>query len=153
MPHSYPAAISFTSGVSWGAMAIMTPMSITICAAVAPEEISVVLGAVLAGVIFGDHCSPISDTTILSSTGAGCNHMAHVNSQLPYAITVGICSIFSCLFAGWSKNALLSVVFAFALTTVVALGMRAYSRKIVPEEPTAEELASSRHTPRDDGDR
>ena len=147
------AAISFTSGVSWGAMAIMTPMSITICAAVAPEEISVVLGAVLAGVIFGDHCSPISDTTILSSTGAGCNHMAHVNSQLPYAITVGICSIFSCLFAGWSKNALLSVVFAFALTTVVALGMRAYSRKIVPEEPTAEELASSRHTPRDDGDR
>ena len=46
-----------------------------------------------------------------------------------------------------------SMVFAFALTTVVALGMRAYSRKIVPEEPTAEELASSRHTPRDDGDR
>ncbi|MBE6479983.1 MAG: Na+/H+ antiporter NhaC family protein [Olsenella sp.] len=137
------AAISFTSGVSWGAMAIMTPMSITICAAVAPEEISVVLGAVLAGVIFGDHCSPISDTTILSSTGAGCNHMAHVNSQLPYALTVGACSIVACLFAGWSKNAIFSMAFAFALLVVVALCLRAYSRTHVPEAPAAEELAGA----------
>ena len=73
--------------------------------------------------------------------------MAHVNSQLSYALVVGACSVIACLFAGWSKNALLSMVFAFALLTVMALGLRAYSRRIVPGEPTAEELAASRHAP------
>jgi Na+/H+ antiporter NhaC len=61
---------------------------------------TVTLSATLAGSVFGDHCSPISDTTILSSTGAGCNHLQHVSTQLPYATVVAGCSFLGYLVAG-----------------------------------------------------
>ncbi len=81
-------AMAFSTGTSWGSFGILLPIAGEIMGAV-PEGAQWLLpsfGAVLAGAVWGDHCSPISDTTILSSTGAGCNHITHVNTQLPYAL-------------------------------------------------------------------
>lgn len=113
------AAIAFATGVSWGAMAIMIPPAIAICAKVAPDTISLVLGAVLAGVVFGDQCSPMADTTILSSTGAGCVHIDHVATQLPYALLAAGTSAITYVFAGVTRNEGLSLVFGLVLTAAV----------------------------------
>jgi Na+/H+ antiporter NhaC len=83
------AAISFATGSAWGCYAILMPIALPL-AVQTGLPIPVVLAAVLSGGIFGDHASPISDTTILSSTGAGCEHVAHVRTQLPYAATAAV---------------------------------------------------------------
>lgn len=87
--------ISFATGTSYGTMGILMPLSIPLAAALSPDPEFIIMsaGAVLTGAIFGDHCSPISDTTILSSMGAGVNHMEHVKTQIPYAIVVGIITV------------------------------------------------------------
>lgn len=87
--------ISFATGTSYGTMGILMPLAIPLAAALSPDPEFVVIsaGAVLTGAIFGDHCSPISDTTILSSMGAGVNHMEHVKTQLPYALVVGVIAV------------------------------------------------------------
>jgi len=92
--------VAFSTGTSWGTMAILTPISMQLAIGVSggqpydPIAIAT-LGSVLAGSIFGDHCSPISDTTVLSSRASGCDHMTHVRTQLPYALSVGLISIIS----------------------------------------------------------
>ncbi len=78
--------MAFATGTSWGSFGILLPIAGTIMVNAAPEHLLPALAAVLAGAVFGDHCSPISDTTILSSTGAGSNHIDHVATQLPYAL-------------------------------------------------------------------
>ncbi|WP_342514800.1 Na+/H+ antiporter NhaC family protein [Sporosarcina sp. FSL K6-1522] len=78
--------MAFATGTSWGSFGILLPIAGTIMIEAAPDMLLPALAAVLAGAVFGDHCSPISDTTILSSTGAGSNLMDHVTTQLPYAI-------------------------------------------------------------------
>lgn len=78
--------IAFSTGTSWGAFGILLPIAGKIMIDASPEMLLPALAAVLAGAVFGDHCSPISDTTILSSTGAGSNHIDHVTTQLPYAL-------------------------------------------------------------------
>ena len=83
--------MAFSTGTSWGSFGILLPIAGTIMIEADPSLLLPALSAVLAGAVFGDHCSPISDTTILSSTGAGCNHIDHVTTQLPYAlISAGI---------------------------------------------------------------
>lgn len=79
-------AMAFATGTSWGTFGIMLPIAGDMALASDPAMLLPMFGAVLAGAVFGDHCSPISDTTILSSTGAGCHHIDHVNTQLPYAL-------------------------------------------------------------------
>ncbi len=78
--------MAFSTGTSWGSFGILLPIAGKIMLDASPEMLLPALAAVLAGAVFGDHCSPISDTTILSSTGAGCNHIDHVATQLPYAL-------------------------------------------------------------------
>ncbi len=87
--------ISFSTGTSYGTMGILMPLAIPLAYAIAPEQGYVLMnvGAVLTGAIFGDHCSPISDTTILSSMGTACDHIDHTKTQLVYAITVGTITI------------------------------------------------------------
>ena len=126
-------AIAFTTGVSWGAMAIMIPPAIAICAHVEPGAISMVLGGVFAGVIFGDHCSPLSDTTILSSTGAGCNHMDHVRSQLPYALTSGAVACVTFIVAGLTYNPWISLGFGIVAMTAVAFMLHKHSDRLDEE--------------------
>ncbi|MDR0761140.1 MAG: Na+/H+ antiporter NhaC family protein, partial [Treponema sp.] len=88
------AGLSFATGTAWGTFGILIPITIAVCDIVAPYLSITSLSAVLAGSVFGDHCSPISDTTILSSTGAGCNHINHVATQIPYALTTAsVCFI------------------------------------------------------------
>ena len=97
--------ISFSTGTSYGTMGILMPLAIPLASAVGMHSglegdalhayMIVNISAVLTGAIFGDHCSPISDTTILSSMGAGCNHIDHVQTQMPYALTVCAVSIFA----------------------------------------------------------
>ncbi len=88
--------LSFATGTSWGTMAILMPIAIPLAAAaskangVLTPSIIATIGSVLGGAIYGDHCSPISDTTILASTAAGSDHIAHVTTQLPYATTVAL---------------------------------------------------------------
>ncbi|PSU79601.1 sodium:proton exchanger [Photobacterium phosphoreum] len=93
------AIISFATGSSWGTFAIMMPLVIPTAFAIdAPLYVSI--GAVLSGGLFGDHCSPISETTILSSTGSGCDQFEHFRTQLPYALLNGAIALISYILAG-----------------------------------------------------
>lgn len=90
------ALVSFATGTSWGTMAILFPLVVPLADEVAHHDMHVMLGAIssiLAGSVWGDHCSPISDTTIMSSMASSCDHVDHVRTQLPYALLVGAVSI------------------------------------------------------------
>lgn len=116
----FGAFVSFSTGSSWGTFAIMMPLAIPMAHAFSiPYAIAV--GAVLSGGLFGDHCSPISDTTILSSTGAGCDLVAHVKTQLPYACVNGVIAFLAFIFAGFTKNPLTVVLAVIALFIVMML--------------------------------
>ncbi len=101
------ALLSFSTGTAWGTFGILIPIVVPVAEAVAPNLTIVSLSATLAGSIFGDHCSPISDTTILSSTGASCQHIEHVSTQLPYASLVAGCCAVGYLVAGFTNANLL----------------------------------------------
>lgn len=96
--------ISFSTGTSWGTFGILIPIVIVIFEAGDPLQI-VAMSACLAGAVCGDHCSPISDTTIMSSAGGQCNHLNHVSTQLPYAMTVAAFSFVGYVIAGFVPNA------------------------------------------------
>ncbi len=96
--------ISFATGTSWGTFGILIPIVITIFETGDPLQI-VAMSACLAGSVCGDHCSPISDTTIMSSAGGQCNHLNHVSTQLPYAISVAVISFVMYVLAGFVKSA------------------------------------------------
>ena len=97
------ALMSFSMGTSWGTFGMLIPIVTMICSASGAEGYLIpALGATLAGSVYGDHCSPISDTTILSSTGSGCKHIRHVETQLPYATLVAVLCAVSYLIAGFS---------------------------------------------------
>ena len=90
------AAVSFATGTSWGTMAILTPLAVPLALVSAVDEVGILaasVAAILGGSVFGDHCSPISDTTILSSMASGCDHVDHVRTQLPYALLAAAVSI------------------------------------------------------------
>lgn len=89
------AVISFATGTAYGTMGILMPLAIPLSYSISPDFGYVVIStsAVLTGAIFGDHCSPISDTTIMSSMGAGCHHIDHVKTQMPYALTVAAITV------------------------------------------------------------
>jgi Na+/H+ antiporter NhaC len=90
------AFTSFATGSSWGTMGILFPLAIPLAHGLAPTDPVVLLGStasILAGSVWGDHCSPISDTTILSSLASSCDHIDHVRTQLPYVLLVGCVAI------------------------------------------------------------
>ncbi|MFW5668195.1 MAG: Na+/H+ antiporter NhaC family protein, partial [Acetivibrio ethanolgignens] len=108
--------LGFATGTSWGTMALLIPIAGTICTSPQTSHLALpILGAILGGAVYGDHISPISDTTILSSTGAGCNHLDHVSTQLVYATVVASCSAVGYLLMG--------LIGGFALPFAVALGL------------------------------
>ena len=93
--------------------------------------------ACLAGAVFGDHCSPISDTTIMASAGAMCNHVNHVSTQLPYAATVGVICFVNYIIAGFVQNAVISI----AIGVVITLATLFVIRAVVGKNPEAPEKA------------
>lgn len=108
--------MAFSTGTSWGTFGIMLPIAAAMAANADPSLMLPCLSAVMAGAVCGDHCSPVSDTTILSSTGAQCNHIDHVNTQLPYAIVVAVASFVGFICLGFTSSATLGFV-----TTAVVL--------------------------------
>lgn len=116
--------MAFSTGTSWGTFGIMLPIAGDIAAATDISLMLPVLAAVLAGSIFGDHCSPISDTTILSSTGAGSHHIDHVMTQLPYALLIAVISMLGYLVLGFTKSALLGFAAAGFVFIVVIVVMK-----------------------------
>ncbi len=118
--------IAFATGTSWGTFAIMLPIAIPICANVDPEMIGVMMAAVLAGAVFGDHCSPISDTTILSATGAACHHIDHVATQMPYATLVAVISFIGFIVAGLTGSFIISLVISLAFLGVTLKILHGY---------------------------
>ncbi len=115
--------ISFATGSSWGTYAILMPLIIPMAHQFG-APMYVCIGAVLSGGLFGDHCSPISDTTILSATGAGCSQIDHVKTQLPYALFNGCCSIIAFIIAGYTGSFWsLSVGVALMFTGLLIIGI------------------------------
>lgn len=110
------AGLSFSIGTAWGTFGLFIPIVVFICQSATPAIMTVTLSATLAGSVFGDHCSPISDTTILSSSGAGCSHIQHVGTQIPYACLVAACCFAAYLAAGFSGGSVL-------LTLVTGIGL------------------------------
>ena len=106
------SAMAFSTGTSWGTFGIMLPIGAAMAMHSDPSLIIPCLSAVMAGAVCGDHCSPVSDTTILSSTGAQCNHMDHVLSQLPYALLVAVASVVGYLVVGFTESGLLGFITA-----------------------------------------
>ena len=104
------AGMAFSTGTSWGTFGIMLPIAASIAVNAAPDLLLPCLSAVMAGAVCGDHCSPVSDTTILSSTGAKCNHMDHVTTQLPYALIVATATSVGYLVVGFTHSGLLGFV-------------------------------------------
>ncbi len=120
------AFLSFSMGTAWGTFGILIPIVTMICTGSNGAHLLIpVLGATLAGSVYGDHCSPISDTTILSSAGAKCNHIAHVSTQIPYATLVAVVSFLGYIIAGFTANALItlggSVIILFVVLKVIEI--------------------------------
>ena len=119
--------LAFATGTSWGTFGILIPIVI----AIFPEmsEILVIsISACLAGAVCGDHISPISDTTIMASAGTECNHVSHVSTQIPYALTVAAVSLVSYVFAGFIQNVYIVLPIAFALMFVTLFIIKKISK-------------------------
>jgi len=119
--------ISFSTGSSWGTYAILFPLIIPM-AYQFDAPMTVCIGAVLSGGLFGDHCSPISDTTILSATGAGCSQLDHVKTQLPYALMNAACCLVAFIFAGVTGS-IWGLAIGIALMLFVLIGVRSWVKK------------------------
>lgn len=113
---------AFSTGTSWGTFGIMLPIAADMAMGSHTAMMLPMLASVLAGAVFGDHCSPISDTTILSSTGAGCHHMDHVMTQLPYALIVALISMVGYVVLGFTESVnagLVTCSVLFVLTIII----------------------------------
>ena len=121
-------ALAFATGTSWGTFGILIPIVVNVFEVGSPLMI-VGIGACLAGAVCGDHCSPISDTTILASTGAQCYHLNHVKTQLPYAMTVAGVSFVNYIIAGFIHNVIIDLIIAFASMFGVLMFLRATQGK------------------------
>ena len=107
--------LAFATGTSWGTFGILIPIVVDAFSATDPQLMIIAISACMAGAVCGDHCSPISDTTIMASAGAQCEHVNHVSTQLPYAITAAAVSCVSYIVAGYVRNVVISLIVAIAL--------------------------------------
>ena len=98
-------ALAFATGTSWGTFGILIPIVVAVFEGKDPQMMIISISACMAGAVCGDHCSPISDTTIMASAGAQCNHVNHVTTQLPYALTAAAVSFVTYIIAGFVKTA------------------------------------------------
>ena len=120
--------LSFSTGTSWGTFGILIPI---VSVLFTPDTTLFYIGisACLAGAVFGDHCSPISDTTIMASAGAMCNHVNHVSTQIPYAGTVGIICFVNYIIAGFVQNVYICLATGVVMTVAALFVLRAVSAK------------------------
>ncbi|MDO4615772.1 MAG: Na+/H+ antiporter NhaC family protein [Lachnospiraceae bacterium] len=117
--------LSFATGTSWGTFGILIPIVVAIFESTDPTMMVLSMSACMAGSVCGDHCSPISDTTIMSSAGAQCNHLNHVSTQMPYALTCAVVSAVTYIVAGLTKSAVISLIVGAALMVITVFVLRA----------------------------
>ncbi len=121
--------LAFSTGTSWGTFGILIPIVVAVFAGTNETMLVLAISACMAGAVCGDHCSPISDTTIMSSAGAQCNHVNHVSTQLPYAITVACVSFVAYIIAGFVRNAWICLPIGVVLMLVTLFVIRRVSRR------------------------
>jgi Na+/H+ antiporter NhaC len=135
--------LSFATGTSWGTFGILIPITLKAFPLEGGNPLAIIcMSACMAGAVCGDHCSPISDTTIMSSAGAQCNHIAHVSTQLPYALTAAAVSFISYLIAGilqlfistYGMNSTISLIIGMAFM----VGIMFILRKVFPTPESTE---------------
>jgi len=127
--------LSFATGTSWGTFGILIPITLSVFPLETAGTISVIcVSACMAGAVCGDHCSPISDTTIMSSAGAQCNHIAHVSTQMPYALTAAAISFLVYVAAGFIQNAVICLIMGIALTVVIMFLLHFVTRSGIESE-------------------
>lgn len=116
--------LAFATGTSWGTFGILIPIVVAVFAGTNETMMIISISACMAGAVCGDHCSPISDTTIMASAGAQCNHVNHVSTQLPYAITVAAVSFVTYLVAGFVQTAFIALPVGIVLMVLTLVIMR-----------------------------
>ena len=116
--------LAFATGTSWGTFGILIPIVVAVFQETNPELMIISISACMAGAVCGDHCSPISDTTIMASAGGQCNHVNHVSTQLPYALLVAAVSFVTYIVAGFTQSPWVSLPIGAALLVLVLLGVR-----------------------------
>lgn len=122
--------LSFATGTSWGTFGILIPIVLAVFGGSIDNEICIVaISACMAGAVCGDHCSPISDTTIMASAGAQCNHLNHVSTQLPYALTVALISFFTYLIAGFVQNWMIVLPIGIIITIATMFVIKLITNK------------------------
>ena len=117
--------LAFATGTSWGTFGILIPIVVAVFENSNPDLMIISISACMAGAVCGDHCSPISDTTIMASAGAQCEHVNHVTTQLPYAVTAAVVSFISYIIAGFVQSAWIALPIAIALMVVTMFVIRA----------------------------
>ena len=120
--------LAFATGTSWGTFGILIPIVVAVFQGTNETMMIISISACMAGAVCGDHCSPISDTTIMASAGAQCNHVNHVSTQLPYAMTVAAVSCITYVIAGILQNAVICLAIGIALQIGVLLAIKAITK-------------------------
>ena len=121
--------LAFATGTSWGTFGILIPIVVSVFSNSNPTLMVISISACMAGAVCGDHCSPISDTTIMASAGAQCEHVNHVSTQLPYALTVAAVSFLTYIVAGFTQSAWISLPFGAALLIAVLFVFRLLAKR------------------------
>ncbi len=116
--------LAFATGTSWGTFGILIPIVVAVFAGTNETMMIISISACMAGAVCGDHCSPISDTTIMASAGAQCNHVNHVSTQLPYAITVAAVSFVTYVIAGFVQTAFIALPVGIVLMLLTLVVMK-----------------------------
>lgn len=118
------ALLAFSTGTSWGTFGILIPIVVSSFSGKDATMMIISISACMAGSVCGDHCSPISDTTIMASAGAQCNHINHVSTQLPYVIMVAVVSFVTYIIAGFIKNPVISLLIGIVLMVLMLIGAK-----------------------------
>ena len=127
--------LAFATGTSWGTFGILIPIVVAVFEKSSPEMMIISMSACMAGAVCGDHCSPISDTTIMASAGAQCDHVTHVSTQLPYAILAAAVSFVAYIVAGFVKTAWIALPVGIVLMLIVLFVIKMMNPMPV-EKPT-----------------
>ena len=128
--------LSFATGTSWGTFGILIPIVFSVFEGVDNTMMIISMSACMAGAVCGDHCSPISDTTIMASAGAESNHINHVSTQLPYALTCAAVSCVTYIIAGFTKSPVISLPIGIVLMIVTLFIIE----KIAGNDPVEEKV-------------
>ena len=122
------AFLAFATGTSWGTFGILIPIVVNIFSGTNHTMMIISISACMAGAVCGDHCSPISDTTIMASAGAQCNHMNHVSTQLPYAVLVAAVSCLTYIIAGFVRNPIVPFIIGVLILIGTFVGIKYITR-------------------------